>query len=196
MKVEFIYSKIYCEILLRKENLDLEILDKIDFQKKIREIKKEWKKYEKEILNEISNLTNLKWRDSKIKCYIVTRTVPFSEPLTIPAYKEVDRFIDVLIHELIHQIFMQGKNYTLSKGAWKHVFDKYKNESRRTKIHIPLHAIHSHMYLKFFNKERMQRDLDAIRAFDKESYKRSWKIIQKEGYDNIIREFRDRVIKD
>jgi hypothetical protein len=189
MIVEFVYSKVYCKVLLRKEKLDLEILNRIDFQKRMGKIRNEWKKHERKILNEISRLTNLKWQESKVKCYLVTRTIPFSEPLTIPVYKEIDRFIDVLIHELIHQIFMQGKNYELSKEAWEYFLGKYKDESWRTKIHIPLHAIHSHIYLKFFSEERMQRDIDAVREFDNESYNRSWEIVQKEGYENLIKEF-------
>src|SRR3989344_1522923 len=174
MEIEFIHSKTYDQILSQRENLP-----KIDFFKKINGIKEEWKKYEKDILNEISKLTNLKWKETNIKCYVVTNSIPFSEPLTIPAYKKIDLFIDVLIHELIHSI-LNRNNYRLSKEAWDYIFDKYKNESLSTKLHIPLHAIHSHIYLKFFNRERMIRDIKKIRKHSNGDYKRSWEIVQKE----------------
>jgi hypothetical protein len=73
------------------------------------------------------------------------------------------------------------------RKAWKYIERKYKNESFKTRIHIPLHAIHTHIYLKFFGEERLRRDVEAISFLP--DYKRSWEIVQKEGYKKIIQEF-------
>ena len=191
--VEFIYSGTYDHFIFRNKKYKRSDY-KIDFHKKIKEIEKEWRKYEKKILSEISKLTNLKWQEPNIKCYVVTSAVPFSEPLTIPAYNKIEKFIDVLIHELIHHIFHR-RNYRFLKKAWGYVFKKYKDESLGTKLHIPLHAIHTHLFLKFFGEERMRKDIESIEnfAFDKESYFRSWEITLEEGYGSIIDEFRKRV---
>jgi hypothetical protein len=152
----------------------------------IKKVEKLWRKYEKKILKEISSITGLKWKSKLICCYVVGRCIPFSDPLTLPIYeKNQDYFIDTLVHELIHQLFTQ--NSEKLRKAWKYIERKYKNESFKTRIHIPLHAIHTHIYLKFFGEERLRRDVEAISFLP--DYKRSWEIVQKEGYKKIIQEF-------
>jgi hypothetical protein len=73
----------------------------------IKSVEKLWNKVGKKVLREISKVTSLKWKSKVIHCYVVGKCVPFSDPLTLPIYKEKDYFIDVLIHELIHQIFLK-----------------------------------------------------------------------------------------
>jgi hypothetical protein len=152
----------------------------------IKKVEKLWRKYEKKILKELSTITGLKWRSRFICCYVVGRCIPFSDPLTLPVYeKKQDYFIDTLVHELIHQLFTQ--NSEKLRKAWKYIERKYKNESFKTRIHIPLHAIHAHIYLKFFGEEKLRRDVEAISFLP--DYKRSWEIVQQEGYKKIIQEF-------
>lgn len=187
-KVIFRYSWIYDEIWKkgkRKHTSEKKILNYI------KSIEKIWRKYEKSILKELSKITGLKWKETKINCYVVGRCIPFSDPLTMPVYKNKDYFIDVLIHELIHNLFIQKGNYKKSRKAWNYIFRKYKTETKKTKIHIPLHAFHSHIYFKFFNKKRLERDKKFIKHL--KDYRRSWKMVEKEGYENIIKEFRKRV---
>ncbi len=108
----------------------------------------------------------------------------------MPVYKKYsDYFIDVLIHELIHNLFIQ--NFERTKKAWQYFHRKYKKEPETTRIHIPLHAIHSHIYLKFYSEKRLKRDIKLISRLP--AYKKSWQIVQKEGYQNIIREFVKRI---
>jgi hypothetical protein len=84
----------------------------------MKEVEKLWRRYEKKILKELSTITRLKWKSRFICCYVVSRCIPFSDPLTLPVYeKSQDYFIDTLVHELIHQLFTQN-NEKLRK-AWK-----------------------------------------------------------------------------
>jgi hypothetical protein len=106
--------------------------------------------------------------------------------------KKQDYFIDTLVHELIHQLFAQ--NSEKLRKAWKYIGRKYKKESFRTRIHIPLHAIHTHIYLKFFGKERLKRNVEIMSSLP--DYKRSWEIVQKEGYKKIIQEFVKQIQKN
>ncbi len=185
-KIIFRYSWIYDQIWKgnkKKYPSQRKILDYI------KEIEKLWKRYEKKILSELSKISHLKWKSKFIYCYIVGRCKPFSDPLTIPVYKNKNYFIDVLTHELIHQLFIQ--NLRQSKKAWAYIFKKYKKESHTTKIHIPLHAIHTHIYLKFYGEKRLNRDIKLISFL--RDYKKSWEIVQREGYQNIIREFTKRI---
>lgn len=197
-KIEFVYSKMYDDRYRNNRNIQ-KILKrrkiKYPSPKKISnyviKINKIWGKYEKTILKELERITKLKWKENKIKCYVVGQAIPFSDPLTIPIYKNITQFIDVLIHELIHQLFTQSGNMKKSEDAWNYVYIKYKKESFKTKIHIPLHAIHKYIYLKYFSGQRLSRDIkDCKHRID---YKLSWKIVQKEGYEKIINEWRKRI---
>lgn len=195
-KVEFRYSWIYDEnwkkwIKVYKNrkidrNLSIQYIWKY-----IKAIKKLWGRKEKRILQELSKVSGLKWKSRSIYCYVVSNCVPFSDPLTLHIYNKKDQFIDTLIHELIHELFTQHDNIEKSKGAWNYIYKKYNNESHTTKIHIPLHAIHSYIYLKFFGKKRLKRDIEEISFLP--DYKKSWKIVQRDGYKNIINEFRKRI---
>jgi hypothetical protein len=155
----------------------------------IEKIQKKWKGCGEKVLKELARISKLKWKSRNIYCYVVGKGIPFSDPLTMPIYKNTDYFIDVLVHELIHQLFSQ--NMAETEEAWRYIDRKYKKESHNTRIHIPLHAIHQHIYLKFFGEKRMKRDIRAVKYLL--DYKRAWEIVQKEGYQRIIQEFTKRV---
>ena len=158
----------------------------------IKKIQKIWNKIGKKILKELEKITKLKFKDEKIICYIVGKAIPFADPLTIPIYtKEHNYFIDTLIHELIHILFTQEGNLIKAKNSWKYVFNRYKNETFNTKIHIPLHAVHTHIYTIFFSMERLEHDI--IEIFNLHAYRRSWEIVNRDGYSNIINEFTKRI---
>lgn len=156
----------------------------------IKKVEKSWKKEEQKILRELAKVAHLTWKIEKIDCYVVGRCVPFSCPLTMPVYEKYpDYFIDVLIHELIHNLFIQNEEIT--EKAFQYFHKKYKKQSLHTRIHIPLQAIHSHIYYRFFNENRLKRDIKFINFLP--DYKKSWQIVQKEGYQNIINEFTKRI---
>ena len=158
----------------------------------IKKAEKLWNKEEKRILREISKVTHLKWKEEFIYCYVVGRCRPFSFPLTLPIYENnLNDFVDVLTHELIHRLFTQKRNREKTKKAWNYFNRKYKSESRVTKIHIQVQAIHSHIYLKFFGKRRLKRNIKRI-SF-RSDYKKAWDIVQKEGYQKILKEFSKRI---
>ncbi len=114
----------------------------------------------------------------------------FSDPLTLRIYNKTDYCVDVLIHELIHQLLTQ--NEAGNWNVWKYFHEKYKAESFKTRIHIPVHAIHWYIYLKFFSEKRLKRDIELdSKHFE---YKKSWDIVAKEGYLNIIQNLKERTL--
>jgi hypothetical protein len=158
----------------------------------IKKIEKLWKKEEKKVLKEISKVSHLKWSQKSFECFVVGRCRPFAYPLTLPIYEgKSDYFIDVLTHELIHQLFIPETNKKKLKKAWSYFNRKYKAESRETRIHILVYAIHSHIYMKFYGIKRLKKNIERI-GFRKD-YKRAWDIVQKEGADNIIQEFTEKI---
>ena len=113
----------------------------------------------------------------------------FSDPLTVKIYKNKNDFIDTLTHELIHQLQIQ--NHKKMTKWWEYLNKKYENDTKLTKSHILLHSVHNEVYLKLFDKNRLKRNIRIDKEY--EDYKRSWEIVLKEGYKNIINEFRRRL---
>ncbi len=196
-KIIFKYSWIYDQnwkewIKVYEKGKKYPYPDSMQVQNYIKRVEKLWQKSEKQVLEEMSKIAGLKWKEKSITCYVVGNCVPFSDPLTPRAYeKKPDYFIDVLVQELIHQLFTQEGNLRQSAKAWKYFEEKYKNEPSRATIHIPLHAIHRHIFLKFFGKKRLNREIKKASKWP--DYKRAWGIVQEEGYQNIIREFKKRI---
>ena len=94
----------------------------------IKKVEKLWRKEKKRVLLELSKITHLGWKSKVIYCYVVGRCRPFSDPLTMPIYEKYpDYFIDVLTHELIHQLFIQNEK-ELEK-SWHYIWRKYKRET-------------------------------------------------------------------
>jgi len=195
-KIRFEYSWIYdqnwrewIKLYPRWANMKYPSTTKV--RNYIKKVEKIWTKHDKKILKEMSKISGLKWGRKNITCYIVGLCRPFSSPLTMPTYKQTDWFIDVLTHELIHNIFFQKGNFKKVERAWDYFEKKYEKESRGTKNHIVLHAIHHQIYIKLFGKKRLERDIRIMKKA--KDYKKSWEIVQKEGAENIIKEFRKRL---
>jgi hypothetical protein len=155
-------------------------------------VKPLWQEHGNWILRELATATSLRWKDKEIPCYVVGRCIPFSEPLTIPVFEKCpDYFMDILTHELIHQLFNQGNNGNRTGKAREYFDEKFKTESAITRIHIPIHALHAHVFLKLFDEARLRRELDLMRFFP--NYKRSWSIVQRSGHEQIMHEFVKRI---
>ncbi len=202
-KIIFRYSNIYDElfrdIFLKEQKESGEKDDSYptaeEVEKFIDVLQKKWEQKEKRILEELSKITTLQWKEDTITCYVVGRTIAFSDPLTIPAYTGYEDYaIDVLTHELIHQLFTQKGNYEKSYKAWESTHKKFAEHSENTRIHIPLEAVHTSLYLNLFDEERFKRDRDFLSLMP--DYKAAWDVIEKEGYKNIIKEFVSLLQKD
>jgi hypothetical protein len=151
-----------------------------------------WSSKAENVLQQLQEITNLKWKLKQITCYVVGWAVPFSDPLTLPMYKDYpDYFIDTLIHELIHQLFIQNDEKLIN--YWKFIDKKYKKEDFDVRVHIPLHALHKKIYLSHFDAKRIKRDKDMVKHL--KTYTRSWEIVEREGYESIIMEFKSQIKK-
>jgi hypothetical protein len=187
-KIEFRYSGIYDRRWMEyyeSHKKDYPPREKI--LKYITIVEKKWGKISKKILKDLSAVTGLKWTENKIVCYVVGRVRGFSDPLTLGLYKSHDIFIDNLIHELIHQLLSVHNH---PKKYWRYIYKKYSQEQRTTKNHIPVHAIHKYIYLKYFGKKNITNDKRMCERLPE--YKRSWEIVEKEGHEDIIKELRKR----
>lgn len=146
-------------------------------------IRETWSKYE-QMMARIPQCLGLDWQvHDFIVCYLVGRSRPFSDPLTVPALENPVGTMEHLLHELIHQLFIQN-NEELAK-YWRWVAERYASESRSTQNHILLHAVQSILHPEFFGEEAFL----AKREFDRGSsdYNRAWEVVEALGADATIR---------
>ena len=192
-EIIFTYSRIYegalnGEIFKKKR----ESLSEVKILNYIKSIEKAWKRDEKDILREISKVTGLNWEEKHIYCYLIEKGTSFCPPLTMPMIKDKVLFMDLLTHELVHGIFnFPPDNFKKSKKAWDYINKKYRKESRKTRIHILVHAVHNYILNKLYDKKRLKKNIQFLSS--QIDYKRAWDIVQKEGYQNILREMRKRI---
>jgi hypothetical protein len=182
-KIQFHYSPIYYEHLVLPKNF---VIPKDEFiYKNTRKLELKWRRIEKKILKELENVTGLKWQESHIYIYVTSGVGWFSAPLTISIVKDADFMVEMLIHELIHRILSENENWNIIKTKWLKLMGKYKKENRNIRIHIPVNAIHKHIYLKFFSQKKLELEIKRVK--DDKDYARAWEIVQSEGYKEIIK---------
>ena len=134
MKINFIYSTIYDNLLteMSKKEFSEEQMKEMGFYKE--ELEASWKKEERKIIKEIEKTSNLKFSGNKT-CFLVynMRYSAISNPLTLKREPHLERAKTVLIHELIHTLMDDNKE-KLAK-----LIDKtYPEENVEFKIHVPV----------------------------------------------------------
>ncbi len=134
MKIEFIYSPIYDNLLtdMSRKEFSIGQIKELEFYKE--ELEAIWKKEENKIIKEIEKVSRLKFKGDKT-CFIVNsmKYAALSRPLTIKKEQHLERAKTILIHELIH-ILLEDNKEKLVK-----LIDKtYPEESLDFKIHIPI----------------------------------------------------------
>jgi hypothetical protein len=84
MKLEFIYSRPYDEMLTLMSELEYDEFQEISLKKYIEDLKLFWGKEGNKIIKEIERVSGLKFKDG-IECYVVKnmRYAAFSHPFTL-----------------------------------------------------------------------------------------------------------------
>lgn len=204
-KIEFRWSFIYQEEIHLPENTKYDREQWEEFVTKFTtKIEKLWTEKGNPILRYMEPITGLRWSERRIICYIIkiSEFGPISDPLTIPIqlkYKEEiftltpERFFDILIHELIHNLFIQN-DHKLNKYFEKIINKKYERFGWNTAIHVPVHAVHKEILDKFFGKKRLDKEVEACSYYPE--YKKAWDIVAKEGSKKIVEELRKALVRN
>ncbi len=187
-KIEFTRSWIYDTRLARNKKSKMpkeKVL--IDNTRKIEAL---WRKHEKAVLTEISKVLNIPWREKQINIYMSWGVGWFSKPLTLSTKGPLDKkhtkwLLDTLVHELIHRIWSENKSYDMLRPRWERLMKKYNKETTNARIHIPVHAVHKHIYLNLFSEKDLRDEIKDMRKA--KDYARSWEVVERDGYENIIR---------
>lgn len=154
-----------------------------EIAKQAERYRRAWKRKERPLLREMQKVVNASFAHNRIDVYIVGRGQSISNPVVISSRREPDEFIDVLTHELIHRLLAENRE---GVDFLRIINRRFKSESRSTKIHIAVHAVHSLLYLDILNApHRLKRDVEHCKALP-HAYSRSWQIVQEAGYKSII----------
>lgn len=176
-KIIFRRSWLYDNALAR--NQEFVITDERIMDAHLKKLERAWMKVERVVLKEISRLTKLPWHEKEIVVYFTSGVRAFSDPLTLNPSAN----IEALTHELIHRIISEPENWKKIEKNWKKLLSHYKSESKTTKSHIFVHAIHGALIKKLFGEVRLRKEKESISLPD---YIRAWEIVDEAGYPYII----------
>ena len=147
-----------------------------------KKLQKKWDTVGDKAFDTMSRVSGLAWQKPLINCWVARRSNPFSMPLTIPPRKDFDKLLEVIIHELVHNLIVQNSD-RIKKGYSK----RYADLSKLTRIHILVHAILHETLLELYGEKQTKifiQDYDRLSA----DYRKAWDVVEKEGAKKIIKE--------
>jgi hypothetical protein len=192
IRILFSYLLYYGEsqLLAKSHNREVEISyeECVDLTEKY---KKSWSEKEAMILEGMQNIFGLTFYKPIIDAHLAPVFIPKSEPLILNFRRDPDEFIDLLSHELLHNLFtdnqyVQHHIYTDLLKVWKKLFGDRDNVEL---VHIPVHAGLKAIYLDVLKEPyRLERDIKECQQWP--SYKAAWEYVDKNDYKKIIRDFK------
>lgn len=154
-----------------------------------------WNPLESKVLTGMCSVLGLDFRKNIIDVHIAPWFSAFSDPLIIGIMNKPDVFIDTLTHELLHCLLTDNVQTKYDRNTrlkhWESLFGK--DHSFSTLIHIPVHAVHKHIYLDVLNDpERYNRDVKNNKKHNALDYIKAWEYVDSNDYMQII----DKLKKD
>lgn len=181
-EIHFLYSNSY-DLMLKEiaksRNLNIDkMMSKIEIFDFVNDAPKYWNQNSEKVFNKLFEITNLKYKDQRINCYLTNYDVNNYNPMTIKMQDNRFNFSNQITHELIHILLDQNRKEIVPYKVY--IDEKYKNESSETINHILVNSIHKKIIKELFYGKEI------------ESNDKSVEIIQNIGYENIIKEFLDK----
>lgn len=155
--------------------------------------KKAWAKKEDAIVTGMQKIFGLTFYKPVIDVTLAPAFGPKSLPLIINFQYKSDMFIDILTHELFHNLFtdnqyvQHGKRDNLIE-VWRELFPE--DLTPTTRVHIPVHAGLKAIYLDVLDEpKRLARDIEECQQWP--DYKAAWEYVEQHDYKKIIKKFKD-----
>lgn len=147
----------------------------------------EWTHIGNTVLTAMQEVLGLSFQRNIIDVHIVSGlSRSFSNPLVIKSGYSPRDFIGVLIHELIHILCSDNQNII---PAPKDIYSD--DETMLTKNHIIVHAVLKYLYLDVLKEsELLTASIASSKIHSTNDYSRAWEIIDKEGYLEVINQFK------
>lgn len=162
---------------------------KEEIDSRIKNYREEWKKYEQQILEGVCNAFGLCFKQNIIYIHIVGGNPrPFSNPIVLKSGYSPEEFVAILMHELIHNLLRES-------GIDASIYEKlYPNETRTAGVHAVVHAVMKYVYVEILRDEESFKNyiIQSRKAKDN-GYARSWDIVESQGYQEIIKRFKEKV---
>ena len=175
------------------------LADDKKMEKIVESYQEAWQPKEKEILNAITELYDLTYRQNIIDVYIAPWFNAFSDPLVFGVMNKPDEFVDTLTHELLHRLFVDNtslpyKNNILLK-EWQELFGE--NFDFSTLVHIPVHAGMKYIYLDVLKEPaKLERDMKQSKGKEwGKPYADAWNYVDENGYKEINKMLRESYLK-
>lgn len=152
--------------------------------KRIKNYREEWKKYEKEILDGMSDVLKMDFKRNIIDVHIVSGNPrQFSRPIIIKSGLSLDEFVDTLTHELIHVLFQDNNDIF----PVKILSNMFPDESELARNHIITHSVLKHIYINILKDEtRLEKNITRSKDHGTNDYSRAWEIVEERGYRELI----------
>ncbi|MCA9347033.1 hypothetical protein KC930_00425 [Candidatus Saccharibacteria bacterium] len=155
--------------------------------------KKKWAIDEQSIMMAMCQATGLDFYQSTIDVNIAPFIGPsFSDPLMVSSRTTIDRFTDVLTHEIIHVLLTDNTVYSNKSTGGVDLGDRWRElfgseHTMKTLVHIPVHAIHKHIYMNVLKQQsRHDNEMEELRQYNALDYLAAWDYVDKVGYEKII----------
>lgn len=161
-------------------------------REKTRLYQEAWEQKEEVILKAMQKMFGLEFYKPIIDVTLAPMFVPKSKPLIISFRTEPDQFVDVLTHELLHNLFtdnqyVQHHIYTDLVSRWTKLFGE---RNRVELVHIPVHAGLKAIFLDVLKEPyRLERDIKDVSTIP--AYKAAWEYVEQNDYKEIIKKFKD-----
>lgn len=151
--------------------------------------RRSWKAHESEILTGICRATGVGFEENIIRVHVVGRAPrSVSYPLVTYATHAPSEFVDVLTHELIHHIITENAKRV---NFFPAITPFTRGKSMTVNVHVLVHAIHQYIYLDVLkDPSRLRRNLEWAQRHP--PYRAAWKIVEKVGYQRILKRLRAR----
>ncbi len=139
MKIKFEYSIPYDRMLTIMSLNDYDEKQKDEIKDYIFGLSESWNNVEKRVIKSIERASGLKFKEDAT-CYVVKNMADYaiSHPLTLKIEKNLERAKVVLMHELIHILFVQNEK---AEKLLECLSKKYPKQSLYFKVHLPLFLV-------------------------------------------------------
>lgn len=181
------YSNIYDMNLARWRAAIWKYDDEVQGKKYASELQSKWDINEERVTDFLQQMGFI--FPSIINGYIVSpwdEITAFSDPLTIPMYKNLNVAIVKIIHELIHIALSYRKNEKIKNEIYTRIAEKFEKESYPVRIHIAVNLIQEATTRCIPNLLPL---LEKEKHVSKNLYpgqERAWQLLKRLGLDRDI----------
>ena len=162
-----------------------------EIKERVKNYREEWQKFGDKILKAVCDITGLSFQRDAIDVFVVSGNPrPFSHPIIVKSMYSPFEFVDVIAHEIIHQLFSQNFK-KLHQDFFHEMFPK---ETNVVSNHVIVDAILKYIYLDVLNDEkRLIRNIENSKKHSTSDYSCTWEIVKKVGYKELINQFKDKI---